>query len=109
LGFDQNLLNLEMALGKFGKVLQILERQSPHRHFRRDYYLYSPEPIHPLPDRKPDWKTADEALQVVQSGETFLLFFSSRFINASKTVVQTVIFSLYQRDKTPKLLEQLKY
>ncbi|XP_060583073.1 4-hydroxybutyrate coenzyme A transferase-like [Ruditapes philippinarum] len=58
-----------MALGKFGKVLQILERQSPHRHFRRGYYLYSPEPIHPLPDRKPDWKTADEALQVVQSGQ----------------------------------------
>jgi len=34
----------------------------------RTFYLYSPEPFHPLPDRKPEWKTAEEAVQVIQSG-----------------------------------------
>lgn len=59
-----------MALRKFGAVVQILETKSPFRGFKRGYYLYSPEPIHPLPDRTPDLKTADEAVQVVQSGES---------------------------------------
>ncbi|XP_052081748.1 4-hydroxybutyrate coenzyme A transferase-like [Mytilus californianus] len=34
----------------------------------RSYYLYSPEPFHPLPDRLPLKKTAEEAVQVIQSG-----------------------------------------
>ncbi|XP_045162494.2 4-hydroxybutyrate coenzyme A transferase-like isoform X1 [Mercenaria mercenaria] len=58
-----------MALRKLGRALQILETHSILRHLRRGYYLYTPEPIHPLPDKTPDWKTADEALQVVQSGQ----------------------------------------
>ena len=37
-------------------------------HFRRTYYLYSPEPFHPLADRWPQKKSAEEAVQVIQSG-----------------------------------------
>lgn len=40
--------------------------------FSRSYYLYSPEPFHPLPDRYPSKKTADEAVQVIQSGKYML-------------------------------------
>ena len=36
--------------------------------FRRTFYLYSPEPFHPLYDRVPEYKTAEEAVQVIQSG-----------------------------------------
>lgn len=68
----------EMAMRKFASVLQILQTKSPYQHLTRGYYLYSPEPIHPLPDRKPDWKTADEAVQVVQSGETFVFHWYCR-------------------------------
>ena len=62
-----------MALRKLNAVAQILESKCPFRSFRRGYYLYSPEPIHPLPDRTPDLKTADEAVQVIQSGETLCI------------------------------------
>lgn len=34
----------------------------------RSYYLYSPEPFHPLADRWPQKKSAEEAVQVIQSG-----------------------------------------
>ncbi|KAK3604483.1 hypothetical protein CHS0354_019078 [Potamilus streckersoni] len=49
------------------KLLQV----SPKSTFfpvNRAFYLYAPEPFHPLPDRTPDRKSADEAVQVVQSG-----------------------------------------
>ncbi|KAL5014333.1 hypothetical protein ScPMuIL_008603 [Solemya velum] len=36
---------------------------------QRTFYLYSPEPFHPLVDRVPEWKTAEEAVQVIQSGQ----------------------------------------
>ena len=42
--------------------------------FKRTFYLYSPEPFHPLYDRVPEYKTAEEAVQVIQSGRHFDLF-----------------------------------
>ncbi|XP_014663113.1 PREDICTED: 4-hydroxybutyrate coenzyme A transferase-like [Priapulus caudatus] len=33
----------------------------------RTYYTYSPEPFHPLPNRAPVWRTADEAVTVIKS------------------------------------------
>lgn len=35
--------------------------------FKRSFYLYSPEPFHPLSDRVPEYKSAEEAVQVIQS------------------------------------------
>ncbi|CAC5403148.1 unnamed protein product [Mytilus coruscus] len=34
----------------------------------RSFYLYAPEPFHPLADTYPQKKTAEEAVQVIQSG-----------------------------------------
>ncbi|KAK3749477.1 hypothetical protein QZH41_013458, partial [Actinostola sp. cb2023] len=34
----------------------------------RSYYEYSPEPFHPLRGRTPIWKSADEAVQIIESG-----------------------------------------
>lgn len=41
--------------------------------FKRSFYLYSPEPFHPLSDRVPEYKSAEEAVQVIQSGEPLIL------------------------------------
>ena len=50
-------------LSKFGRyLLPYTELQ------RRPYYLYSPEPFHPIPDKQPQCMTADEAVTVVTSG-----------------------------------------
>ena len=35
---------------------------------RRSFYLYSPEPFHPIRDKEPKWMTAEEAVQIVTSG-----------------------------------------
>ena len=40
---------------------------------RRSFYLYSPEPFHPIPDKDPEWKTAEEAVKVITSGEQLTL------------------------------------
>ena len=37
----------------------------------RGYYLYSPEPFHPLADRWCQKKSAEEAVQVIQSGNVY--------------------------------------
>lgn len=51
-----------------------LRQQKDHlSKFIRGYYVYTPEPSHPLPDRDPDWKTADEAVQVIQSGQKIFI------------------------------------
>lgn len=38
--------------------------------YKRNYslYIYPPEQLCPYPNRQPDWKTAEEAVQVIQSG-----------------------------------------
>ena len=34
----------------------------------RPYYMYSAEPFHPIPNKEPEWKSAEEAISVVTSG-----------------------------------------
>ncbi|XP_052284514.1 4-hydroxybutyrate coenzyme A transferase-like isoform X1 [Dreissena polymorpha] len=58
-----------MSVQNLAKALKLQSARPLWKIFQRSYYLYSPEPIHPLPDRVPDWKTADEAVQVIQSGQ----------------------------------------
>ena len=36
---------------------------------KRSYYMYSPEPFHPIPNKYPDWKSVEDALSVVTSGK----------------------------------------
>ncbi|KAK3105440.1 hypothetical protein FSP39_025290 [Pinctada imbricata] len=36
---------------------------------KRSFYLYNPDPLHALPNKQPDWKTAEEAVSVIQSGQ----------------------------------------
>ncbi|KAK3101047.1 hypothetical protein FSP39_000556 [Pinctada imbricata] len=48
------------------RAARFLKRCQQHG-VRRTFYLYSPEPFHPLYDRAPIWKTAEEAVQVIQS------------------------------------------
>lgn len=48
--------------------------------FKRSFYLYSPEPFHPLSDRVPEYKSAEEAVQVIQSGEPTILRNCGAFI-----------------------------
>lgn len=62
-----------MALRQLWRFCQLLETKSPLKSVARGYYLYSPEPIHPLPDRTPEWKTGMEAVQVVQSGQRIFI------------------------------------
>lgn len=35
----------------------------------RSFYIYSPEPLHALLDKQPTWKTADQAVEAIQSGK----------------------------------------
>ena len=35
---------------------------------KRSYYMYSPEPFHPIPNKYPEWKSVEDALSVVTSG-----------------------------------------
>ena len=34
----------------------------------RSYYMHSPEPFHPIPDKQPVWMSAEEAVSVITSG-----------------------------------------
>jgi len=54
-------------LSKFGRSVA-----SPTRLQSRPYYLYSPEPFHPIPDKQPLCMTADEAVTVVTSGNSMV-------------------------------------
>ena len=36
---------------------------------RRNFYTYSAEPFHPLPGKTPAWKSPEEAVEVIESGE----------------------------------------
>ncbi|KAL4220925.1 hypothetical protein ACF0H5_019191 [Mactra antiquata] len=62
-----------MAFRSVSRIFQVIDRRSHLKYFKRGYYLYTPEPIHPLPDRTPDWKNADEAVQVIQSGQRIFI------------------------------------
>lgn len=42
----------------------------------RSYYSYSFDPIHPLPNRKTQWLSADEAVKTVKSGKSFAFYYS---------------------------------
>nr|XP_022312784.1 uncharacterized protein LOC111117846 [Crassostrea virginica] len=35
----------------------------------RSFYIYSPEPLHALLDKEPTWKTADQAVEAIKSGQ----------------------------------------
>jgi len=39
----------------------------------RNVYMYSPEPFHPIPDREPRLTTAEDAVSVVTTGNSFVL------------------------------------
>ena len=58
------------SLRQLRVVCQKLCRQSLSKRnkFDRSYYLYAPEPFHPLADTWPEINTAQEAVQVIQSG-----------------------------------------
>ncbi|XP_067658202.1 4-hydroxybutyrate coenzyme A transferase-like [Haliotis asinina] len=45
-----------------------LESRCVYSSITRTYYLYSPEPFHPFPDRQPKWMNAEEAVSVIKSG-----------------------------------------
>lgn len=53
------------VLSKFGRYLAPSTKLQ-----RRPYYLYSPEPFHPIPDKQPQCMTAEEAVTVVTSGNS---------------------------------------
>ena len=46
----------------------VSESNFVYRNPQRCFYLYSPEPFHPIPDKHPKWLSAEEAVQVVTSG-----------------------------------------
>ena len=58
------------SLRQLRMVCQKLCRKSlsKRNEFDRSYYLYAPEPFHPLADIWPEINTAHEAVQVIQSG-----------------------------------------
>jgi hypothetical protein len=44
-----------------------LDRTWKHQIPKRTFYLYSPEPFHPIHGREPVWKSAEEAVEVIES------------------------------------------
>ena len=56
------LRNLSRCLTRAPKIFK-----SP----RRSFYLYSPEPFHPIQGKEPKWTTAEEAMEIVTSGKLF--------------------------------------
>lgn len=64
-------------------------------YFKRSFYLYSPEPFHPLSDRVPEYKSAEEAVQVIQSGEPTILRNCGAFITNERTHFTDLVLLLY--------------
>jgi len=55
---------------------------------RRSFYTYSAEPFHPLPGKTPAWKSPQEALEVIQSGDgVFLLLVIIELISSSLIII----------------------
>ena len=58
--FRGSLRKIGRFLGHAESILKVPKRQ---------FYLYSPEPFHPIPEKDPQWMTAEEAIHVVTSGK----------------------------------------
>jgi len=66
-----------MATMAFGKAGSFLTKVSRHLSKRRpecllscrSYYDYSHEPFHPIANKKPEWKSADDAVSVIASSK----------------------------------------
>lgn len=54
-------------LQKVPRLLVRISRLGPC--VTRSFYIYSPEPLHALLDKQPTWKTADQAVEAIQSGK----------------------------------------
>lgn len=54
-------------LQKVPRLLARTSRLSPC--VTRSFYIYSPEPLHALLGKQPTWKTADQAVEAIQSGK----------------------------------------
>lgn len=54
-------------LQKVPRLLARTSRLSPC--MTRSFYIYSPEPLHALLGKQPTWKTADQAVEAIQSGK----------------------------------------
>ncbi|XP_061197068.1 4-hydroxybutyrate coenzyme A transferase-like [Saccostrea echinata] len=51
------------------KIPRLFIKASKHHAcVSRSFYLYSPEPLHPILDKVPKWTTAEEAVEVIESG-----------------------------------------
>lgn len=58
------------SFGKFGNALAKVGRQlgrRPNCISQRGYYVHSQEPFHPIANKAPEWKSADEAVSVIAS------------------------------------------
>ncbi|XP_050414234.2 4-hydroxybutyrate coenzyme A transferase isoform X2 [Patella vulgata] len=51
------------------RVPKLFKYKTEPHFLKRTFYLYTPEPFHPIPDRHPEWKRAEEAVKVIKSGD----------------------------------------
>lgn len=61
------LITVMHILQKVPRLLARTSRLSPC--VTRSFYIYSPEPLHALLGKQPTWKTADQAVEAIQSGK----------------------------------------
>ena len=67
----------------------------------RSYYMYSPEPFHPIPDKQPQFMTAAEAVSHITSGN---LEKTKTFFNLKKKIKYFCILILLYSYLITKLL-----
>lgn len=53
------------ALKAFSRLLQ----RTTVKNASRSFYIYSPDALTPQRDREPSWKTAEDAVQAIESGK----------------------------------------
>lgn len=64
---QNRLITVMHILQKVPRLLARTSRLSPC--VTRSFYIYSPEPLHALLGKQPTWKTADQAVEAIQSGK----------------------------------------
>ena len=73
-----------------------LDRTWKHQIPKRTFYLYSPEPFHPIHGREPVWKSAEEAVEVIESKQRV-------YVQGGAASPLRLISALTERGKKDKL------
>lgn len=61
------------TLNQFLGKLRYVRKNDLLYNQQRSFYLYSPEPFHPIPGKEPKWMSAEEAVSSITSGHKIFI------------------------------------